>query len=396
MLGLRRRKAMVMETEHERLALAVELSGVDPGWLQPFDVTDCFNDELRLQGYVCQKPDHRYGALALIDVGGVRLPQWILATPKLHYPFDRAGVFRFPRVQRIHLYEKLDGTNILAYRYRDGHGDWRTSFKLRLAPVVRNSRWGAFLDLWREMLARHPDIVELAALNNCHISFELYGARNTHLIAYETDLAVAALFGVRADASVVPAHHLALSGVPTSPLLGELSGTDEPVEKYNRIRAEMEQRNRPTPDDKLTGTEGMIWYVEQPDGRVVLFKCKPESVEALHWATGINKTAVLATCWNLLETQDELTYARLLPLLLEEYSNDEIDRFRTHIDDCIRQVCEALVYEEHVLAAYRSLGLSLQTHKAEVMRALSAQFARNDMKKVYSLIARHEQQGASA
>lgn len=375
--------------EMETLNLAVELTGVDPGWLQAFDVTDPFNNELRLQGYLCQKPDHRYGALALIDVGGERVPQRLLATPKLHYPFDRAGTFRFPPVKRIYLYEKLDGTNVLAYRYRDGHGDWRTSFKLRLSPVVRNSRWGAFLDLWREMMERHPAIADLAAANDCHVSFELYGARNMHLIAYETDLAVAALFGVNADASVVPAHRLELRGVPAASLLGELDGEDA-IEKYNRIRAEMEARNRPTEDEKLSGTEGMIWYVEQPDLSVVLFKCKPESVEAIHWAAGINKAAVMATCWNLLETQDELTYEALLPLLLEEYSAEEIERYRPHIDDCIRKVREALAYEERVMAAYRATGLSLRTHKAEVMRALSKQFDRGEMKRVYSLIDRSE------
>jgi hypothetical protein len=42
-----------------------------------------------------------------------------------------------------------------------------------------------------------------------------------------------------------------------------------------------------------------------------LFKCKPESVEAIHWNGGINKAAVMATCWNLLETEDFLEYGKL-------------------------------------------------------------------------------------
>ena len=50
-----------------------------------------------------------------------------------------------------------------------------------------------------------------------------------------------------------------------------------------------------------------------------MWKCKPESVEDIHWATGINKAAVIATCWNALETSDVLNYDVLLPLLLEEY-----------------------------------------------------------------------------
>src|SRR5262245_33856498 len=141
--------------------------------------------------------------------------------------------------------------------------------------------------------------------------------------------------------------------------------------------------------------KGMIWDVEQPDGCVVLFKCKPESVEAIHWAAGINKAAVMATCWNLLETQDELIYETLLPLLLEEYDAEEIERYRPHIDDCIGKVRSTLAYEERVLTAYRATGRSLRTHKSEVMRALSVQFDRSEMKRVYRVIERNEWKGAT-
>ena len=40
-------------------------------------------------------------------------------------------------------------------------------------------------------------ITRLVEENDCHISFEIYGRRNTHLVVYERDLAVAVLFGVR-------------------------------------------------------------------------------------------------------------------------------------------------------------------------------------------------------
>jgi hypothetical protein len=50
------------------------------------------------------------------------------------------------------------------------------------------------------------------------------------------------------------------------------------------------QRNRPAADDKLSGTAGAVWVVTEPAGRVTMWKCKPESVEEIHWATGISKT----------------------------------------------------------------------------------------------------------
>lgn len=375
--------------EAQALAVATQLIGLDAKWLQAFEIEDPFNENLRLRGFLSQKPDHRYGALVLTHVGAVAAPQLILATPKLHYPFGKDGAFHFPPIKKISLYEKLDGTNVLAYRYHDGAGRWHLTYKLRLAPTLRNSRWGPFLDMWQELLRQHPTIPQLVETNDCHISFEMYGSRNTHLMVYDVDLAVAALFGVRRDASIVPLYKLNLLGVPGVPLAGELVAGEDPVAKYAEIRAEMEKRNRHTEDEKLTGIEGTVWYVEEPEGRVSMWKCKPESVEEIHWAAGINKKGVMATCWNLLETSDELNYDTLLPLLLEEYQPRDIEMFRPHIDNCIKQVNYEFVFKERVLTAYDRLGKSIHDNKGEVMRALSPHFQREAMKKVYTLIMRN-------
>ena len=377
---------MTTDIETQSLSVATQLISLDAKWLQPFDVEDPFNNNLRLRGFLCQKPDHRYGALVITHVGEAEIAQLILATPKLHYPFGKDGSFHFPPIKRIHLYEKLDGTNVFAYRYQDVDGGWHQTYKLRLAPTLRNSRWGAFLDLWQELLRRHPSIPQLVEANDCHISFEIYGARNTHLVVYERDLAVAALFGVCRDATIVPLHKLNLLGVPGAPLLGEMVAGEDAVAKYAEIRAQMEARNHPTEDEKLTGIEGSVWYVEEPDARVTLWKCKPESVEAIHWALGINKKAVIATCWNSLETSDDLGYETILPLLLEEYELRDIEAFRPHIDACIGYVKHEFEFKERVLAEYDRLGISIVSEKATVMRALAQCFQRNEMKKVYALI----------
>lgn len=363
--------------------------GLDAKWLQPFDATDPFNEDLRLRGFLCQRPDHRYGALALTHVGEAEVPQVILATPKLHYPFGRDGSFHFPPIKSVFIYEKLDGTNVLAYRYRDAEGVWHLSYKLRLAPVLRNSKWGPFLDMWQELLIKHPTIPRLVEHNDCHVSFEMYGARNAHLMIYDVDLAAVALFGVRPDASVVPIHQLDLLGVPGTSLIGELRAGEDPVAKYAEIRAAMENRNRAAEDDKLIGMEGTVWYLEEPGGKVSMWKCKPESVEAIHWANSINKKAVIATCWNFLETNDDLNYDALKPLLLEDYQSEEIEHFRPHVENCIQQVRREAELKEQVLARYDALGMSIHEDKAAVMRALSPHFARGDMKKVFTLIIRN-------
>jgi hypothetical protein len=96
----------------------------------------------------------------------------------------------------------------------------------------------------------------------------------------------------------------------------------------------------------------------------------------------------VATCWNLLETADTLSYESLLPLLLEEYSPGEIEKFRPNIDECIESVNAALRFRDLVLAAYREVGISLREDKAGCMRALSKRFERGQMKRVYTVLDR--------
>ena len=111
-------------------------------------------------------------------------------------------------------------------------------------------------------------------------------------------------------------------------------------------------------------------------------------MEAIHWKGGISKEAVMATCWNLLETADLLVYENLERLLLEEYTKDEIDNFRNHIDDCMASVTEQLAFRTKVLDTYGKVGTRLSEDKATAMRTLSSQFSKKEMKKVFTIILR--------
>ena len=102
---------------------------------------------------------------------------------------------------------------------------------------------------------------------------------------------------------------------------------------------------------------------------------------------------MVATCWNALETSDALNYEVLLPLLLEEYQPDDIERFRPHIDGAIASVNHELEFRRRVWGAYDELkaqGLSLTKDKAAVMRALSTRFRRDEMKHVFNAVAMRE------
>jgi hypothetical protein len=376
------------DSEMTDVSKAMELLEVAEKWLEPFDVTDPFS-KLRLEGYLSLKPDYRYGALALLKVGGKEAPQRILATPKLQYPFDRTGAFHFPSVKQIDIYEKIDGTNIFVYQFKDARGNSHVTYKLRLHPVLRNGKWGSFLDMWNEMLKRYPQIPELSVINRCSLSFELYGSRNSHLMLYDTPLDCALLFGVDTNGRYISIDEIDRLGVPVPTHFGRLKAGEDPVAAYGRIREKLQATIQSQDDEKLRGYEGAVWYVTTANMEQVLFKCKPESVEAIHWKGGINKAAVMATCWNLLETQDFLEYEKLERLLLEEYSQEEIDAFLEHIHTCIADVNEELDFRNLVIEAYDKIGIKLAADKASVMRQLSTEFPKTLMKKVFTLISRY-------
>lgn len=378
-----------LDHDPEDLALAAGALNLSEAWLKAFTLADPFNGESEVKGFLCRKPDHRYGALVISHVDGQRADQVIAATPKLHYPFDKTGTYRFPAVKKVTIYDKLDGTNVLGFTYLDAQGSARLSYKLRLSPFLRNGKHGAFLDLWREALEQRPALNDLVRVNQCHVSFEMYGSRNAHLIQYEEKLNVVPLFGVRPDWSVVPLYQMDLCGIPGPVHLAEISSGEDLVEQYNALRVRIESENQSTDDGKISGTEGAIWYAEDHNSVVTMWKCKPETVEAIHWATGINKDAVLATCRNVLESDNVLDFSTLKPLLLEEYSEDDIEDFRGYIDECIDQINKEMLFVEEVLAAYRETGLLIEDDKRGVMRALSAKFSQVQMKKVYSLIMIH-------
>ncbi len=380
-----------MDIQMTDVSKAMELLELKEKWLESFDVIDPFS-ELRLEGYLSRKPDYRYGALALLKIGGRESPQRILATPKLRYPFDRNGAFHFPSVKQIDIYEKIDGTNILAYQFKDAQDNSHVTYKLRLHPVLRNGKWGCFLDMWNEMLKRYPQIPELPALNGCSLSFELFGSRNSHLVLYDTPLDCALLFGVETNGRYRPIDEIDRSGVPVPTYFGRLKAGEDPVAAYGRMRERLQATIQSQDDEKLKGHEGAVWYVTTANMERVLFKCKPESVEAIHWKGGINKAAVLATCWNLLETEDFLEYGKLEGLLLEEYPREEIDSFRAHIDTCIADVSEELNFRNLVLETYDKIGIKLAEDKTTVMRKFSNEFPRKLMTKIFTLISRYGDQ----
>ena len=196
------------------------------------------------------------------------------------------------------------------------------------------------------------------------------------------------LFGVDSKAEIRPPSMLDTLGVPIVPLHARLEGAKDYQSEYQKHQADCEAMNQEIEDGAIEGTEGRVWYLQDVHNRIVMFKCKPESVEQIHWAAGgLSKNAVIATAYNLLETDEQLTYARLKELLLEEYSEDAIERFRPHIESVIQRITQEMMFKEEIFEFYHKLDLDFQLEKNSVMRAFSQQYPKSSMQRIYSILS---------
>lgn len=351
-----------------------------------FDEIDPFNNN-RLEGVICHDSNEYYGSLFIEKVNSKSHRQLIMGSPKMHYPFDKAGVYRFPTAKYIELYEKLDGTNILAYRYTDGEQTYVT-YKTRLNAILKSGRFGDFLSMWREMLSQYGEgeIQKEMELSDCNLSCELYGARNVHLVLYKEPLSFSLLFGVKNNGQILSPTQLHSPDIPTLPVLLTIDKSFR--EKYQETRELLEAKLKATADGYYEGQEGTVWYCHLIDGKCVQIKCKPETIEAIHFASGVHmsKNSILATTWNALENVDEITYDFIVTLLSEEYDQHEIDMNKELISKCINSVQEELQFREKVVSIYQDIGLDIASNKQQVMRTIAPHFPKHLMGKVYSII----------
>ena len=364
----------------------VELLGSD---CKSFTEEDPFNTQNVVEGLIGTTNDHRYGALLITSINGVSCEQLIFATPKLKYPFDRSGRYVFPSAQKIEAYTKLDGTNVFMYRYTAENKVF-VSYKTRLRPFLKESRFGSFLEMWSGMLKKYPNISKLF-LANPHLdgfSFELYGSLNKHLISYDVSLDTALLFGITGDAAkVVPSGGLDSLGVPTADLENKI--TKNYVWEYESAQDKIEEDLEET-EDGFKGQEGQVWYIQTHDGLWSMFKLKPHTIENIHWASGgIPRLVIKATAYNTLETESDITKKAVVALLLEEFSQEQINSSTIRIENVVSEIAEELVFRERVGIA---LGMIIRPNTKianlptlpDVMRKLSTHFQKADMKKVYS------------
>ncbi len=360
--------------------------GVREKAAKPFKIEDDFNPPNVLEGFLCTEDGPYYGSMLLTAINDVPAEQWISATPKFDYPFDRAGAWNFPEARAIEIYRKLDGTNVLAYSYTI-KGNMFVTYKLRLNPIVRNSgKWGPFQDMLKEMLQKYgEEIQRLVRGHPYNLSFELYGSRNKHLIVYETPLELCLLFLVdKASRAIYPPSMLKTHTLAV-PEMTRYEAADS-VSLYKNHQ-ETDEKNIRKTELGLEGNEGWMWYMLTGSGAWRAYKCKPPSVEEIHWKAGLSKNVIRATAFNALEHEEEITYDGVRTLLLETYSERDVDAQRNLIEATLQEIRQELEFEQEVRKHYESIGMSIAQDKASVMRAMSQFYPKHKMKLVYWLIA---------
>ena len=353
--------------------------------VQTFEDVDPFNSENTLKGYIKRDGNLTYGLLYITHVNGQESPQYVWCTPKMGYPFKRDGIYKpVTDVDRIEVYTKLDGTNILGYTYHDANGKEHISYKTRLRPFLGTSKFGAFADLWREMLKRYPAIPGIILGNGCNISFELYGRRNKVLVEYETLLDVAVLFGVYPH-RIVPPTDLEVMGVPVVKQLEQFQSREDFVANYEQLRGWLNTNIARDESGTVRGVEGAVWYMIA-DG-AIQWKCKPDLVLDVHWKSNkIPSHSVYITVVNAYEETDMPTFELVKSLLLEEFQESKIYDSEGRIERIMAQVAFEKKFKAEIKAKYIAEGLDIVKDKVGCMRFFGTQYNKKAARGIYNLL----------
>lgn len=365
---------------------------------------DPFNEENTLK-CVLDKDD--YGWMKILKVNNVRCPQIIYTTPKLEYPMDKWGNLTFPVSIQIEVYEKYDGTNITSFIYEDHKHNRFISYKTRMRPFVYDSeRFGSFYKMWNKMLEKYPQIPDVVKKNYKNLSFEMFGYKNPYIIDYDIALDIRLLFGVGKNAEITSPSHLYTGGVPIADTVAIINPESNLFKKYNEIRMFLEKKlviknneikANVIPKDgeyfienynhNIKGMEGVVWYFQKLDSTFKMIKCKPPSIEQIHWTSEISVNGIFTTCLNVLEQgYDQLTYENILPFLKEEWNDQEIKRFKEKTLKIISKINEGQKFEENVYKDYIDNKLDFINDKNRTMRWFASHYDKHQTNHIFNIL----------
>jgi hypothetical protein len=375
-----------------------------------FIATDPYNGNV-VEGILNMSPGNGFGNMIIEKVNGVECKQYIVATPKIHYPFDNNEYFVVDplKTSRVIAYTKLDGTNILMFKYHDANGKEYISYKTRRMPFIGDD----FKPMWDMCLSMYPEIPELRERNGMNISFELFGQMNKHGISYDVKIDTRVLFGRSDDGRIHPPCELDCGTVDSAALVSEWSGECDYRSEYAAQEKWLTDQFKLIDDDgneivtnepakydqgySAKGMEGTIWYVNWNNGNWTMFKCKSEQTKEKHFAVaaGISAMVVNQALFKVLEAGEELTVDAVKAMLREdEWSEADVER-RTHmitrmIDAYVAEKkIRTLLYEEYDRMHAEDPSFDINTDKKKVMTYMAGRMyewglSRRYASKIYS------------
>jgi len=363
-----------------------------------FEEVDPYNPENILKGYVNRRQGQLYGSLWITHVNGIECPQLIYSAPKQHYPFDKSfkdeKVYKFPEYDWIEIYEKLDGTCIISYVYKDSNGTPFLTFKTRLRPFLGTSQYGNFFQLWNEMIDKYDTIMSTCFNEMYNFVFELYGKRNKILIDYDIPLDTKLIFMIDTKhGTIIPSSWFGDDeGFPV--LIGWEEDLTNEEKDYLEWQSRLENSLEIDEENKIMkGKEGLVWYFIK-NGGAVQIKCKPPSVLKYHWSgDAIPYESIYTTVYNAFENFDKPTYEDIVELLKEEFEEGKIDKSRVRIEKTLGRLLFDKKYQHRLAKDYKEQGFDINKDKAECMRWFGKNYPKSEAKRIYRLLKQYEEAG---
>lgn len=345
-----------------------------------FNVTDRYNNGNRLTGHIQVKGGDEYGAMHIQTVNGELASQYVVATPKAAYPFNRKGHWIMEGWSDIEAYQKLDGTNIFQFVYRDADGQEYTTFKVR-TRVGLSDRFAAMLD---EVLEMVPGVRDLKLPFGTGVGYEMTGYGNPHHIRYDYRLGLHVLYG-RQDGELFGYHdNPRFFDAIDCPRVDTHVWTSEEVELEYRYRQKVFANVTTEVDgheEFYDGPEGDMMYVRFPDGArevpgsfVRLIKCKSPVIEVIHWRSDkVVASEVRATAMNVWEVEDDPTVDDLRTMLAEEWTDLQIQMSSDTIERVWGEVRALRQWQDGVLETFREVSDldEWRTRHGDTMRAIA-------------------------
>jgi len=376
-----------------------------------FRMQDPYNPQNMVEGVISMQQGSMLGNLIITKVNDEDVEDYIMATPKFHYPVDNNEAFllKNDKINRIECVEKIDGSNIYMFKYKDHTGNEYISYKSRGMPFITD----AFKFMWDKILDKYKDIPNLIDLNGGKfISFELYGAMNKHGIIYDIPIDTAVLFARDSNGNIYPSSMVNCGSVGKAKTLKTIDSMDgiDLEKEYHDMRMWLESLLKEVDGEStlgesdndqgyaFEGMEGSMWYVQWYTGEWSVFKCKPPRIESICFkvAEGIRRPQIIHALFRVLENGEEPSIENISAELETDYPQTDVGKAYFRIKSIVSSYFSEKKLTDSLFPEYESIskefGWNIVTDKNEIMRHMSKKMVEWDIdrkkfaSRVYTLL----------